>query len=181
MSRGSILIPIVVFAALGLIVSSIFVVPKFQNNKPAPDATDSSRSQAAPEENSDWKTYENIGFKLRFKYPPELSTKEIYDLGPGYMQINVLESSQKAQAIFMIKFFYEKEDAYDFVGSKPDDVKDINGTTWYYFEFPEGYSNSPPFTVFQDEKNGTFYSFKFYNSMSNKIRDEIVKTIEIIP
>ena len=81
----------------------------------------------------------------------------------------------------MIKTLYEPEEVFNFVGVSPEDVKNINGQTWYFFSFPEGYANSPPFTVYQDEKIGFLYSFKFHNFISDELRDQIMATVEIFP
>ena len=70
-------------------------------------------------------------------------------LAPKFLQVNLLEESQKAQAIIMVRGDYESKDVTDFVGAEPEKEKNINGQNWYFFNFPQGYSNSPPFTTYQ--------------------------------
>lgn len=149
-----------------------------------------NRGEFIPIENStsltaesvlNWQTYENIEYHLRFQYPPESSVKELLGLAPNFLQVNLLEKSQKVQAIIMVKGDYESKDVIDFVGAEPEEEININGQSWYFFNFPKGYSNSPPFTTYQNEKVGFLYSFKFYDLVTDELRDQIMATVQIAP
>jgi hypothetical protein len=173
-------VPILVLIVVILIVVGTYFLatsklPKFHTT-PSLSATPS-----VSDETSNWKTYENLAYRIRFKYPVEFSIEELPNLGPNYMQINILGQTQKAQAIFMIKTSYGQEETASFVGFSPQDTKTINGLTWYFFDFPQGYSNSPPFTVYHGTKADYLYSFKFFNDVTNDFRDKIMATIEILP
>ncbi|MFH1832779.1 MAG: hypothetical protein ABH816_01240 [Candidatus Levyibacteriota bacterium] len=176
---------ILVLLVAGLVFAFVLVIPKIQNKDKSVlkenDSAKTETSHSAPEQNLNWKTYENLDYRLHFQYPSELTTEELKDLAPNYLQINILEKSQKAQAIFMAKSVFAPEEALNFVGSSPQDNKTINGLTWDFYSFPQGYSNSPPFTVYQGKKANILYSFKFYNLVSDEVRDQIMGTIEIMP
>ena len=185
-SKGFALVPVIVLLAVGLVFTLVFVIPKNKNGSGSvPEDVGSAEFESSPaafEPSSDRNSYENVEFYLRFYYPPESMTEELYNLGPNYFQINLLDKqTQKALGIFMIRTSYEEEEVENFVGIKFLDVINIGGQTWYYFNFPEGYSNSPPFTVYQNEKSSFLYSFKFYNLVSDELRDQIMATVKILP
>jgi len=127
---------------------------------------------------SNWQTYDNVDYQLHFQYPSESNIKELPDLAPNFLQVNLLKG-QKAQAIIMVRGDYEPKDVDDFVGAKPEKEKKINGQNWYFFYFFQGYSNSPPFTAYQNEKDGFLYSFKFYDLVTDELRDQIIATVQI--
>jgi hypothetical protein len=176
------LIPIGLLLSAGVIVTLVVVAPKIQKKGEfAPIESSPESVSAGQQAILNWKLYENLEYRLRFQYPAELEIEELPNLGPNYMQINILDASQKAQAIFMIRTVFQPEEALNFVGSSPQDVKTINGLTWDFYSFPQGYSNSPPFTVYQGKKADILYAFKFYNVMSDELRDRIMATLEILP
>ncbi len=186
MKKGFAPIPVVILIAVCLVLAYVFVGPKIQNQGGMPTfektgSTETGPSVSTPEPKPGWKTYENLELRLRFQYPPESTIEELFGLGPNYFQINLRGEDNLAQGIFMVKTAYEPEDVQDFVGSSPQGTKDIAGQTWYFFDFPEGYSNSPPFTVYQNEKGDYLYGFKFHNFISDDLRDEIMATVEITP
>jgi len=134
----------------------------------------------APELPLDWKKYENIKYHFNFRYPPDFKIEELTSLAPNFLQVN-LSKDRKAQVIIMVNGNYEIGDTSLFVGSDPVAEKTFNSKTWSFFEFPQGYSNSGPFTVFQKEGSGFLYSFKFYDLVSNELRDKIMNTVRITP
>jgi hypothetical protein len=168
---------IVILVALVAVSVYFFVLKKLVTFRtPSPSAT-----PPVSNETLDWKTYENLAYRIRFKYPAEFTIEELPNLGPNYMQINILDQTRKAKAIFMIKTSYSQEETASFVGSSPQDTKTINGLTWRFFDFPQGYSNSPPFTVYHGTKADYLYSFKFFNTVASDLRDKIMATMEILP
>jgi hypothetical protein len=169
---------LIVFLVALLAVGIYFAATKnvFKLLKPSDSTTTSG-----PAAILNWKMYENLEYRIRFQYPAELSVEELPNLGPNYMQINILDESKKAQSIFMIKTQFDQAERASFVGFSPQGNKKMNGLTWDFYDFPQGYSNSSPFTVYQEVKADILYSFKFYNVITDTLRDKIMGTIEILP
>jgi hypothetical protein len=144
--------------------------PAKVSKAPEPEATDATKN---------WKKYESTAYKFSFLYPPTYTIEEMADLAPSFLQVN-LSKPNMTDVIVMARGDYEPKDVNTFVGADPETTKKINGRSWYFFSFPQGYSHSPPFTTFQTENNN-LYSFKFHNTISNEIRDQIMATITFTP
>jgi hypothetical protein len=185
MKRGNVLIPVVVLVAVGMIAVAVLAGLKLRKSdeallkKAGPEEV--GEESPAPEEMAGWEVYENDEYYLRFRYPPELEAEELAGLGPNFFQINLIDkASRRGWAIFMVKTAFEEEEAVSFVGQSPLGKVAVNSRTWDFYDFPEGYSNSPAFTVYQGEVGEILYAFKFYESVSDELRDQIMVTVEAI-
>jgi len=174
-----VLITVAILLPVFLIIAYSFKSPKEEKTKieTKPEATKVLVSPIA-DPTSSWKKYENAEYHLSFRYPVDMEAEELSGLAKNYLQVN-LRKGRGAPALIMIKGNYETEDINEFVGGKPEEEKTITGQTWRFFDFPQGWSNSDPFTVYQKEGAGFLYSFKFYNLMTDELRDKIMKTVKI--
>ena len=171
------LIPVIILFSVCLVAVLGFVVFR-DRSEFAPTKTGST--SPAPEPVLNWQTYGNVEYHLRFQYPPDFDIEELSELAPNFLQVNLLKT-QKAQAIIMVYGNYEPEDAAFFVGNEPIEEKTIDGQAWYFFNFPQGYSRSRPFTVLQKEGTSLLYSFKFYDLVTDELRDQVMATVRITP
>lgn len=175
------LISVVIILPVFLVIAYLFKSPKVEKGEleTKPKVT---KTITAPtrDPTSDWKKYENAEYRLSFKYPEDLEVRELTGLAQNFLQVN-LEKDQRAQGIIMINGDYAAEDVAEVLGSKPIEEKTIAGQSWYFFDFPDGWSNSDPFTFFQKDGAGFLYSFKFYNLVTDELRDQIMGTVKIAP
>jgi len=174
------LITVAILLPVFLVFAYLFKSPKVEKTKVKTKLmTTKVLASSISDPTSNWKKYENIEYHLSFRYPADMEAEELSGLATNYLQVN-LRKGRGAPALIMIKGKYEIEDVNEFVGGdKPEEEKTITGQTWRFFDFPQGWSNSDPFTVYQKEGAGFLYSFKFYNLMTDELRDQIMKTVKI--
>ena len=178
MANKKVLIFLIGGLAIGLAAVLIFL-PGQKQKQLAAVKTGFKSEAVLSEPELNWQTYENKEYGVKFEYPPELETEELVVLATDFLQINILAEDQTAQAIVMVMGNYQADDVKYFVGVESDKQVNINGQSWYYFNFPQGFSNSPAFTAYQNEKGGLLYSFKFYESMDEQLRDQIMARAQI--
>jgi len=174
-----VLITVAILLPVFLIIAYLFKSPKEEKAKveTKPVATKVLASPIS-DPTSSWKKYENAEYHLSFRYPADMEAEELNELAANYLQVN-LRKGRGAQAIIMIKGNYVAEDVTEFVGSEPVEEKTIAGQAWHFFDFPQGWSNSDSFTVFQKDGAGFLYSFKFNDPMADKLREQIMGTVKI--
>ena len=140
------------FFIIGLILFfvliAVFALIKLSGRKTEPGSTKTTTLSSTSNLPSNWKKYENSEYHLGFQYPPDFNIEELAALAPNFLQVNLLKD-QRAQAIIMVYGNYEAGDATFFVGSGPVGEKTFSNQAWHLFDFPQGYSDSRPFTVFQ--------------------------------
>lgn len=180
MPRKKLFIIVSILLSVSLIAVYWFKASRGPKTKSTPTTTipTSIPNQVTPSPTLNWKKYENIEYRFSFQYPPDFNVEELPALAPNFLQLNLLKT-KKAQAIIMVYGNYEPEDATYFVGSEPIGEKTFSNQTWHLFDFPQGYSNSRPFTVFQKEGTGFLYSLKFYDLVSDELRDQIMATVKL--
>lgn len=128
----------------------------------------------------DWETYESEAFKFEFKYPKEIALEELAGLEKGYLQVNLLDKKGLATAIFSARTNYSPDEVTTFLGIAPNETKTINGNSWLVFKFPDGDSGSPPFFLYQAEKNKILYLLKFYTKDIEALHEQITTSFKFI-
>lgn len=168
-----------ILSSVSLVAILCFIAFRSPKTKSTPTTTipTSTPNQVTPSPTLNWKKYENIEYRFGFQYPPDFNVEELSALAPNFLQVN-LRKAQEAQAIIMVYGNYEPEDVTFSVGTESIEEKIIGEQTWHFFNFPQGYSRSRPFTVFQKEETGFLYSLKFYDLVSDELRDQIITTVK---
>jgi len=179
MPKKKLLIFALILSSVFLIAILCFIVFRGPKAEPTPATITPTPipNEVAPSPALNWKKYENIEYRFSFQYPPDFNAEELSALVPNFLQVN-LRKTQEAPAMIMVYGNYEPGDVTFSVGTESIEEKIIGEQAWHFFNFPQGYSRSRPFTVFQKEETGFLYLLKFYDLISDELRDQIMATVK---